>query len=98
MTIKIKDGIGLVKHAGYVFTPGQVIDFEDDGVEDYFVKCGWADPVSEDAQFAMEKGSITYIDEDTGKSIAGIDPRTRHNESGLLIKDLVVSTGTEEKK
>lgn len=67
----------VTKHGGHTFLPNAVLGFEDAGAEDYFVACGWASRSTEEPTYVYPEGSVE------------IDPETRHNESGLLVQDMI---------
>ena len=74
---------GITKHGKVQFDPGAKYGFEDQEVADYFVKCGWASPVAGEPGVIYEVGELK------------IDPETRHNETGLIVKDMVINGQVE---
>jgi hypothetical protein len=74
---------GLTKHGKLILAPNVPTSFDDEGAEEYFVKCGWASETDQEAAVTYPEGMVE------------VDPETRHNESGLLVKDIVVDAPVE---
>lgn len=79
----------LTKHGALQFLPGVPLGFEDKEVVDYFVACGWAKLTDKEPAHVYGEGEVIC-----GSGNGLVDPQTRHNETGLLVSDLIQKGAT----
>jgi hypothetical protein len=79
----------LTKHGTHQFLPGVSLGFEDEEVAHYCVAAGWASLTDEEPIHVYGKGEVQC-----GSGNGLVDPATRHNESGLLVSDLIQKGAT----
>lgn len=81
MAVKFKE---VALHGKNRFLPNHAYGFEDKDAEPFFIAAGWAEPTKDEPEYVFPLGEVD------------IDPATIHNDSGLLMSD-VVKHGSPEK-